>query len=84
MQAAKTFERSGAMRSRSMSLALDDVVRALRGLGVLDDEVFRTVLVENPARWLTAWAAFRRARAAAQGLRARRRGSSGRGWPAAR
>ena len=37
-----------------MTLVFDEVVPALREQGVMDDEVFDTVFVQNPARWLTA------------------------------
>jgi len=53
-EAAQTAENAGAIRNWSMTLVFDEVVPALRELGVLDDEVFRTIFVENPARWLTA------------------------------
>lgn len=53
-EAAASSEASGAIRNWSMNLVFDEVLPALRELGVLDDEVFRTVFVKNPARWLTA------------------------------
>jgi phosphotriesterase-related protein len=53
-QAAETFQSSGAIRNWSMTLVFDEVVPALREQGVLDDEVFETLFVSNPARWLTA------------------------------
>jgi phosphotriesterase-related protein len=53
-EAAEIFEGQGAIRNWSMTLVFDEAVPALRELGVMDDEVFRTVFVENPARWLTA------------------------------
>jgi len=37
-----------------MTLVFDEVVPALREQGVLDDEAFQTIFVENPRRWLTA------------------------------
>jgi phosphotriesterase-related protein len=48
------FVASGAIRNWSMTLVFDEVVPALRELGVLDDGVFETIFVENPRRWLTA------------------------------
>jgi phosphotriesterase-related protein len=53
-EAADVFESSGAIRNWSMTLVFDEVVPALRELGVLDDSGFHTIFVENPARWLTA------------------------------
>jgi phosphotriesterase-related protein len=43
----------GMIRNWSMTLVFDEVVPALRELGVMDDAVFDTVFVRNPARWLT-------------------------------
>lgn len=37
-----------------MTLVFDEVVPALRELGVMDDAVFDTIFVQNPARWLTS------------------------------
>ena len=54
MEAAETFENSGAIRNWSMTLVFDEVVPALREMGVMDDAVFNTIFVENPARWLTS------------------------------
>ncbi len=51
-EAADVFEQGGAIRKWSMTLVFDEVVPALREAGVMDDEVFRTVFVENPRRWL--------------------------------
>jgi phosphotriesterase-related protein len=51
-EAAEAFENQGAIRNWSMTLVFDEVVPALRNLGVMDDEVFNTVFVENPRRWL--------------------------------
>jgi len=48
------FEASGAIRNWSMTLVFDEVVPALREADVMDDAVFNTIFVENPARWLTA------------------------------
>jgi phosphotriesterase-related protein len=53
-EAAEVFESSGAIRNWSMTLVFDEVIPALREAGVMDDDVFRTIFVENPARWLTA------------------------------
>jgi phosphotriesterase-related protein len=53
-EAAEAFTSSGAIRNWSMTLVFDEVVPALREMGVMDDAVFDTVFVENPARWLTA------------------------------
>ena len=53
-EAAEAFESSGAIRNWSMTLVFDEVVPALRELGVMDDEVFKTIFTENPRRWLTA------------------------------
>ena len=52
-EAAEVFEASGAIRNWSMTLVFDEVVPALRELGVMDDAVFKTIFVENPRRWLT-------------------------------
>jgi phosphotriesterase-related protein len=53
-EAAEVFEGQGAIRNWSMTLVFDEVVPALREQGVMDDEVFGTVFVDNPKRWLTA------------------------------
>jgi phosphotriesterase-related protein len=53
-EAEEVFESQGAIRNWSMTLVFDEVVPALREQGVMDDEVFHTVFVENPKRWLTA------------------------------
>jgi phosphotriesterase-related protein len=53
-EAAQVFESQGAIRNWSMTLVFDEVVPALREQGVMDDETFHTVFVENPKRWLTA------------------------------
>ena len=44
----------GAVHNWTMTLVFDEVVPALREQGVLDDEAFNTIFVENPKRWLTA------------------------------
>ncbi len=36
-----------------MTLVLEEVVPALREMGVMDDDVFNTIFVANPRRWLT-------------------------------
>ncbi len=46
------FESSGAIRNWTMSLVFEEVVPTLRELGVMDDESFATVFIENPRRWL--------------------------------
>jgi phosphotriesterase-related protein len=53
-EAAEVFAAQGAIRNWSMTLVFDEVVPALREQGVMDDEIFKTVFVENPKRWLTA------------------------------
>jgi phosphotriesterase-related protein len=45
---------NGLIHNWSMTLVFDEVVPALRELGVMDDDVFDTIFVQNPARWLTA------------------------------
>ena len=53
-EAAEVFETSGRIRNWSMTLIFDEVVPALREMGVMDDAAFETIFVDNPARWLTA------------------------------
>jgi phosphotriesterase-related protein len=53
-EAAEVFENSGAIRNWSMTLVFEEVVPALRELGVMDDATFATIFKENPRRWLTA------------------------------
>jgi phosphotriesterase-related protein len=53
-EAAEVFEGAGAIRNWSMTLVFDEVVPALRELGVMDDDTFATIFTENPRRWLTA------------------------------
>jgi phosphotriesterase-related protein len=53
-EAAELFEASGGIRNWSMTLVFDEVVPALRELGAMDDDSFRTIFMENPRRWLTA------------------------------
>jgi phosphotriesterase-related protein len=43
---------SGMIRNWSMTLVFEEVLPWLRGQGLMDDAVFQTVFVENPARWL--------------------------------
>ena len=52
-EAAEAFEAQGAIRNWSTTLVFEEVVPALREIGVMDDEVFNTIFVENPRRWLT-------------------------------
>ncbi len=47
-------EASGMIRHWSMTLVFEEVVPALRELGVMDDDVYHTIFTENPRRWLTA------------------------------
>ncbi|MHB8491349.1 MAG: phosphotriesterase family protein [Solirubrobacteraceae bacterium] len=51
-EAVDVFIAHGAVRNWSMTLVFDEVVPALREQGVVDDEVFNTIFVENPRRWL--------------------------------
>jgi phosphotriesterase-related protein len=51
-EAAEAFEAQGAIRNWSMTLVFEEVIPALRELGVMDDDVFHTIFVENPRRWL--------------------------------
>jgi phosphotriesterase-related protein len=51
-EAAEVFESQGAIRNWSMTLVFEEVVPALREMGVMDDAVFNTIFVENPRRWL--------------------------------
>src|SRR5277367_6142469 len=51
---APVFESQGAVRNWSMTLVFEEVVPALREQGVLDEQAFDTIFVENPKRWLTA------------------------------
>jgi phosphotriesterase-related protein len=53
-EAAEVFESTGAIRNWSMTLVFDEVVPALREQGVMDDDTFSTIFIENPRRWLTA------------------------------
>jgi len=51
-EAAAQIEASGAIRNWSMTLVFEEVLPWLREQGVMDDAVYQTVFVENPARWL--------------------------------
>jgi phosphotriesterase-related protein len=51
-EAEEMFTSAGAIRNWSMTLVFDEVVPALRELGVMDDEVFATIFTANPRRWL--------------------------------
>ena len=53
-EAEAVFESQGAIRNWSMTPVFDEVVPTLREQGVMDDQTFDTVFVENPKRWLTA------------------------------
>jgi phosphotriesterase-related protein len=53
-EARPAFESQGAIRNWSMTLVFDEVVPTLREQGVLDEQAFNTIFVENPRRWLTA------------------------------
>jgi phosphotriesterase-related protein len=53
-EAEETLRANGLVRDWSMTLVFDQVVPALREAGVMDDAVFHTIFVDNPARWLTA------------------------------
>jgi phosphotriesterase-related protein len=46
------LEESGAVHNWSMTLVFDEVVPALREIGVMDDATFQTIFVENPRRWI--------------------------------
>jgi len=52
-EAEEMFTAAGAIRNWSMTLVFDEVVPALRDLGVMDDAVFATIFKENPRRWLS-------------------------------
>ncbi|HXN38623.1 MAG TPA: hypothetical protein VN892_11325 [Solirubrobacteraceae bacterium] len=51
-EAGEAFESNGAIRNWSMTLVFDEVVPALREMGVMDDAAFNTIFVGNPRRWL--------------------------------
>jgi phosphotriesterase-related protein len=51
-EAEAAIEASGGIRNWSMTLVFEEVLPWLREQGVMDDDVFRTVFVKNPARWL--------------------------------
>ncbi len=52
-ETVEVLQASGAVHNWSMTLVFDEVVPALRELGVIDDDVFQTIFVENPRRWIT-------------------------------
>ena len=51
-EAAEALLQGGGIRNWSMTLVFDEVLPTLREEGVLDEAVERTLLVENPRRWL--------------------------------
>jgi phosphotriesterase-related protein len=51
-EARAQIESSGMIRNWSMTLVFEEVLPWLRDQGLMDDAVFHTVFVENPARWL--------------------------------
>jgi phosphotriesterase-related protein len=51
-EAVAQIESSGGIRNWSMTLVFEEVLPWLREQGVMDDAVFQTVFVDNPARWL--------------------------------
>jgi phosphotriesterase-related protein len=51
---AEQAEPLGMIHNWSMTLVFDEVVPALRELGVMDDAVFETIFKANPRRWLTS------------------------------
>ena len=51
-EAIPQIEASGGIRNWSMTLVFEEVVPWLREQEVMDDAVFDTVFVANPARWL--------------------------------
>jgi phosphotriesterase-related protein len=53
-EAEQVFESQGAIRNWSMTLVFEEVVPALRQLGVMDDTTFEMIFARNPRRWLTA------------------------------
>jgi phosphotriesterase-related protein len=53
-EATPQFESAGAIHNWTMTLVFEEVLPALSELGVMDDDVFHTVFLENPKRWLTA------------------------------
>ena len=52
-ETVEVLQASGAVHNWSMTLVFDEVVPALREMGVMDDDVFQTIFVENPRRWIT-------------------------------
>ena len=53
-EAAEAFVANGSIGDWSMTLVFDQVVPVLQELGVMDEETFETIFVQNPKRWLTA------------------------------
>jgi phosphotriesterase-related protein len=53
-EAAEVLLSQGAIHNWSMTLVFDEVLPALREQGVLDDDLFNTIFVENPRRWIAA------------------------------
>jgi phosphotriesterase-related protein len=51
-EAAEAFETQGAIRKWSMTLVFEEVIPALREIGVFDDATFETIFIDNPRRWL--------------------------------
>ena len=51
-QAIADFQASGMIRNWSMTLVFEEVLPWLRDQSVMDEAVFETVFVENPAHWL--------------------------------
>ena len=52
-EAEEQFVEGGLIRNWSMTLVFDEVFPAMREEGVWDDDVERTVLVDNPRRWIS-------------------------------
>jgi phosphotriesterase-related protein len=52
-EALPAIEASGALDNWSLTMIFDHVFPYLREQGVFDDDVEKTVLVDNPRRWLT-------------------------------
>jgi len=52
-EAAEAIEASGAIDNWSLTMIFDHAFPYLREQGVFDDDVEKTVLVDNPRRWLT-------------------------------
>ncbi len=52
MSSVVVREAISSIRNWSMTLVFEEVVPWLRERGVMDDAIFQTVFVQNPARWL--------------------------------